>query len=74
MDFSEALHAIKDGKKATREGWNGPGQWVALHPSNTHDDVMTRPFLYIHTVQGDDVPWLGSQTDLLAEDWQLVQR
>lgn len=30
--FSHALAWIKDGLKATRAGWNGPGQWVALSP------------------------------------------
>ena len=30
---------------------------------------MTLPYLYMRTVQGDLVPWLASQTDLLAEDW-----
>lgn len=29
-DFSDALHAVKDGDRITREGWNGPGQWVVL--------------------------------------------
>ncbi len=30
---------------------------------------MTLPYIYMSTVQGDLVPWLASQTDLLAEDW-----
>lgn len=28
MDFSDALRAAKNGSKITRDGWNGPGQWV----------------------------------------------
>jgi hypothetical protein len=32
---------------------------------------MTLPFIFISTVQGDLVPWLASQTDLLADDWAL---
>ena len=27
------------------------------------------PYLMFCTAQGDFVPWLASQTDLLAEDW-----
>lgn len=27
------------------------------------------PYLMMKTVQGDFVPWLASQTDILAEDW-----
>lgn len=29
------------------------------------------PYIMMRTVQGDFVPWLASQTDLLALDWQL---
>ena len=28
MDFSKALRACKDGIRITRNGWNGPGQYV----------------------------------------------
>ena len=30
------------------------------------------PYLMFMTAQGDFVPWLASQTDLLAEDWTIV--
>ena len=30
------------------------------------------PYLMMKTVQGDFVPWLASQTDILAEDWTIV--
>jgi hypothetical protein len=30
------------------------------------------PYLMLRTAQGDYVPWLASQTDLLAEDWALA--
>jgi hypothetical protein len=33
---------------------------------------MTLPYIYMRTVQADLVPWLASQTDMLAEDWQTV--
>ena len=32
-----------------------------------------RPYLMIYTAQGDFVPWVASQTDLLADDWQTVK-
>lgn len=28
-----------------------------------------RPYLMMYTAQGDFVPWVASQTDLLADDW-----
>jgi hypothetical protein len=30
---------------------------------------MKRPYLYMSPVDGDLVPWVASQSDLLAEDW-----
>ena len=32
MDFGEALKAVKSGKRAAREGWNGKGMWIAFSP------------------------------------------
>jgi len=31
-----------------------------------------QPYLMMKTAQGSFVPWLISQTDALAEDWQIV--
>lgn len=33
MDFGQALAALKGGKKVSRYGWNGKGQWVVLMPA-----------------------------------------
>lgn len=30
------------------------------------------PYIMMRTVDGSFVPWLASQTDLLAEDWEIV--
>lgn len=30
MDFSDALRALKEGRRATRKGWNGKGMYVVL--------------------------------------------
>lgn len=30
------------------------------------------PYLMMKTVEGSFVPWLASQTDILATDWQLA--
>lgn len=68
-DFGWALNALRAGHCVTREGWNGRHQWVALQRPDP-DSKMTLPYLYISTVQGELVPWLASQTDLLAEDWR----
>lgn len=70
MDFSRALEALKQGLPVSRTGWNGRGQWVSMQRP-TKRSKMTLPYLYIKTKQGGQVPWLASQTDLLAEDWVI---
>jgi hypothetical protein len=36
------------------------------------ETVIVRPYLAMRTVDGSIVPWLASQTDVLATDWELV--
>lgn len=71
MNFSEALALLKEGNSLARGGWNGKGQYIALQKPDANS-ANTLPYLYIITVSGDRVPWLASQTDLLAEDWMVV--
>lgn len=68
FDFGEALKRLKAGKSVSRVGWNGPGQLLTLQVPDDHSK-MSLPYIYIQTVQGDLVPWLASQTDMLADDW-----
>ncbi len=76
MNFGEALEALKAGKKAARSGWNGKGLWVQMQVPDAHSK-MTLPYLYLNYPQdaintpGARVPWLASQTDILAEDWNI---
>lgn len=87
MNFGKALEALKDGEKVARSGWNGKGMFLFLVPGSTFQ-VNRPPLLGIYpegttinyhahidmkTVTGEIVPWLASQTDVLAEDWELVE-
>ena len=77
MDFGNALNGLKTGHKVARQGWNGKGLWLELQVPDAHSK-MTLPYIYINypndaiNTPGARVPWLASQTDLLAEDWVLV--
>lgn len=71
MHIGQAIAALRKGSKVTREGWNGAGQFIELQVPDAHSK-MTIPYLYITTVTGDRVPWLASQTDILAEDWRTA--
>lgn len=68
INFSHALTAVKTGKFITRAGWNGKGQYVGFQ-SPDKNSKMTLPYLFMKTVEGNFVPWLASQTDILATDW-----
>ncbi len=68
MSFSHALAELKQGKFLARQGWNGKGMYIGLQrPDN--NSKMSLPDIYMKTVEGNLVPWLASQTDLLSEDW-----
>jgi len=69
--FGEAVAALKKGSTVTRTGWNGKNMYLELQVPDTHSK-MTLPYIYMKTVQGDLVPWLASQSDVLSEDW-LIQ-
>ena len=66
-----AIQRMKEGAKVTRAGWNGAGQFLKLQVPDEHSK-MRKPYVYISPVDGELVPWLASQTDLLAEDWEEV--
>ena len=71
MDFGYAIQMLKAGGVVARAGWNGKYMWLKLQkPQDT--SKMTLPYIYMYTAQGDLVPWLASQTDMLAEDWWTV--
>ena len=77
MDFGGALELLKEGLKVSRLGWNGKGLWLELQRPDEHSK-MTLPYIYINyptdaqNTPGARVPWLASQTDMLAEDWEIV--
>ncbi len=71
MNFGKAIENLKLGNRVSREGWNGKNMWLALQVPDTHSK-MQRPYIYMSDAQGLLVPWLASQTDVLAEDWGIV--
>lgn len=86
MDFGEAIRALKDGKRVARAGWNGKGMWLGLvrgdgqppeacswsFTNGKWDNYSLASFIAMKTADDGFVPWLASQTDMLAEDWTEV--
>ena len=87
MDFRAALSVIKQGGKVARAGWNGKGMFLFLVPGSTFQvnrppllgiypegtEINYQPHIDMKTADGTVVPWLASQSDLLAEDWIVVK-
>jgi hypothetical protein len=71
-DFGWALRKLKGGYKVARSGWNGKGMWLALQIPDAHSK-MGLPYIYMRTAQGPFVPWLASQTDMMASDWDFFE-
>ena len=78
--FSEAIEAIKQGKRAKREGWNGKNQYIELAKNISyeaadgkivnveHEAIGNKAIAFVGT-SGVQLGWLASQSDMLAEDW-----
>lgn len=80
FSFGEAIKYLKRGLKVARKGWNGKGIFIELQIPDEHSK-MTHPYIFIDTTglktsnpdaPKSRVPWLASQTDMLAEDWIFV--
>jgi len=72
MRFGEAIESLEDGNKVARSGWNGKGMWLALQVPDEFSK-MSLPYIYMKTADDHLVPWLASQTDVLAKDWNTLE-
>lgn len=76
--FGWALAVLEDGGKVARKGWNGKEMWAVLVSEYLgrrvaeHFDLEGQQWIGMKTADGHFVPWLASQTDMLAKDWVEV--
>ena len=87
FDFGAALYLLKRGYRMRRRGWNGQGMFVFLVDGSTFKvnrppldqfyehgtEVTYRPHLDMKAADGTIGVWLASQTDMLAEDWEIAE-
>jgi len=86
MNIGEAVVALKRGEKVARTGWNGKNMFLFLVPGREFE-VYKPPLLGLYppgtvvdyrshvdmrAADGEIVPWTCSQSDLLADDWTVV--
>ena len=96
LNFGQAIEALKQGEKVTREGWNGKGMFLILNggysvakETSRPDNIINENFLekegqtHLHIGKHIDmwtaqknlcVGWLASQTDMLSEDWIILDK
>lgn len=86
MTFGDALLLLKAGVRVQRAGWNGKGMFIYMVPAAEYPAqrgaakrwagegamIPYGAYLAMKTVDGTVVPWLASQTDILAEDWAAL--
>ena len=110
LTFGDAIEALKQGKRASRAGWNGKGMFIFMRPADEirvdivannikslpvsvkeyysqdlldddgnlleikdDDTVKFTAYLCLKAADGTIVNgWLATQTDILAEDWIIL--
>lgn len=90
MTFGLAIEALKRGERVARAGWNGKGMWLILTHGRVINNIEPNSFYercgfeapvticsHIDMKAADGsmvVGWLASQTDMLAEDWCIIDQ
>jgi len=85
--YDLAVRALKNGHKVAREGWKGKNMFLFLvkerssrayeFPLNTMVEagaiVKRRAYIAMRTADGEVVPWHATQSDMLEQDWFILQ-
>lgn len=84
LSFGLAIEAAKRGHRIARRGWNGKDQYIELAHSISyvssdlrvincnHDRIGNKAFSFVGT-SGIQIGWLATQSDMLADDWYIVE-
>ena len=79
MNFADMLDSTENFQKMMRAGWNGKDQYVFRLPGAVlrgavndylHIEAPVVDQLWIKTTSGSLGPYVASNCDLLADDWQ----
>lgn len=85
LPFGCALEEAKNGARIARKGWNGKNQYVFLAKElEFHTDADLSEFeehgVFVHdalaiktSVDQIQIGWLASQSDMLSNDWYIVE-
>ena len=87
FNFSEILFVLKDGGRVARQCWNGKGMFLFLVDGSKFEvnraplnkfykegtEINYNAHIDMKTADNLIVPWVASQTDILAEDWIIIE-
>ena len=84
MNFGKAINLLKEGKKLRRKGWNGKNQYIELATNISyknadgeiininHKTIGNKAIAFVGT-SGIQIGWLATQSDMLSDDWELIE-
>lgn len=72
LTFGQALEALKKGYRVARSGWNGKGMYIQWNHARDFEHSELLPFFTIKNVMNSFNTWVPSISDILAEDWGVV--
>lgn len=83
MDIGQAVERMRNGGNAVRRpAWNGKGMYLFYVRNQGASaeyeidgklvEMEESDYVMMKTAGNTFVPWLCSQTDLLANDWEIV--
>ena len=84
MNFGKAIDLLKEGKKVSSKGWNGKNQYIELATNisyknadgeiiNINHKTMGNKAIAFVGTSGVQIGWLASQSDMLSDDWELIE-
>lgn len=87
LGIGEAVEQMRMGYRVRRAGWNDRGMWLTIVEGQDREprelaagravgngwgEERMKDYVVMRASDGEFVPWLCSQTDLLARDWEVV--
>lgn len=86
MTFGDALECLKNGKEVARSGWNGKNMFLYLvkgrdlqntllygYGEYENEPVITDSIAMKTAQNTVIIGWLASQTDMLSNDWIVIE-
>ena len=67
-----AVRKMREGRHVCRPGWNGKGMFLIIADADWFLDWPLQEHVMLKTTAGSAVPWTCSQSDLLADDWEIA--